>query len=103
MQTQSQGEILVVDDDALTRRMLIRSLSPGGYSCHECESGAEAWKQVHIQPPALILLDLDMPGIDGAELLKRLRADRDPAVAQIPTIMLTGHSGEESEVLCLEA
>jgi sigma-B regulation protein RsbU (phosphoserine phosphatase) len=44
-----------------------------------------------------------MPGLDGAEVLKRMRADRDPAVAQIPAIMLTGHGGEESEVLCLEA
>src|SRR3989440_5776864 len=44
-----------------------------------------------------------MPGMDGAEVLKRLRRDGNAAVAQIPAIMLTGHGGEESEVLCLEA
>src|SRR2546421_6328603 len=44
-----------------------------------------------------------MPGMDGAEVLKRLRRDGNAAIAQIPTIMLTGHGGEESEVLCLEA
>ena len=44
-----------------------------------------------------------MPGIDGAEVLRRLRADKDPAIAQLPAIMLTGHGGEASEVLCLEA
>ena len=44
-----------------------------------------------------------MPGLNGAEVLSRLRADEDPAIAQLPAIMLTGHGGEESEVLCLEA
>jgi sigma-B regulation protein RsbU (phosphoserine phosphatase) len=44
-----------------------------------------------------------MPGMDGAEVLRQLRRDSDPTIAQIPTIMLTGHGGEESEVLCLEA
>jgi serine phosphatase RsbU (regulator of sigma subunit) len=51
----------------------------------------------------LLLLDYDMPGMDGAEVLKQLRRDGNAAVAQIPAIMLTGHGGEESEVLCLEA
>jgi serine phosphatase RsbU (regulator of sigma subunit) len=41
--------------------------------------------------------------LDGAEVLKRLRADEDAAIAILPVIMLTGHGGEESEVLCLEA
>src|SRR5204863_2138921 len=45
----------------------------------------------------------DMPGLDGADVLKRLRSDNNPAVAQIPAIMLTGHGSEESEVRCLQA
>jgi sigma-B regulation protein RsbU (phosphoserine phosphatase) len=44
-----------------------------------------------------------MPGLDGAEVLKSLRSDSDPAIAQIPAIMLTGHGSEESEVRCLQA
>src|SRR5437762_7904312 len=44
-----------------------------------------------------------MPGLNGADVSKQIRADLSPAIAQIPTIMLTGHGGEESEVLCLEA
>jgi sigma-B regulation protein RsbU (phosphoserine phosphatase) len=44
-----------------------------------------------------------MPRLNGAEVLKRLRADADPALAQLPAIMLTGHGSEASEVLCLEA
>jgi sigma-B regulation protein RsbU (phosphoserine phosphatase) len=103
MESKSEGEILVVDDDAMTRKMLVRTLSSSGYHCHESASGLDAWERVHTQQPSLLLLDLDMPGMTGAELLKRLRADRNAAIAQIPTIMLTGHSGAESEILSLEA
>jgi len=83
--------------------MLVRTLSSAGYDCYESDNGAETLKLVHGEQPSLLLLDFDMPGLDGAEVLKRMRADRDPTVAQIPAIMLTGHGGEESEVLCLEA
>ena len=103
MGDKSADRILVVDDDAISRKMLVRTLSSSGYSCYESEGGAETLNMVHDEQPSLLILDFDMPGLDGAEVLKRLRADPDPAVAQIPAIMLTGHGGEESEVLCLEA
>ena len=103
MQKKSNGQILVVDDDATSRRILVRTLSSAGYDCRESDSGIEALKLVHSEQPSLLLLDFDMPALNGAEVLKRLRSDPDPTVAQIPAIMLTGHGGEESEVLCLEA
>jgi sigma-B regulation protein RsbU (phosphoserine phosphatase) len=103
MPKNSEAEILVVDDDRLTRKLLMRTLSAEGYSCRESESGMDAWEQMRTQQPSLILLDLEMPGLSGDELLKQLRADKIPAIAQIPAIMLTGHGGEESEVRCLEA
>src|SRR5690242_21518849 len=103
MDEKSTDRILVVDDDATSRKMLVRTLSSSGYSCYESESGAETLKMVHDEQPSLLILDFDMPGLDGAEVLERLRADPNPAVAQMPAIMLTGHGGEESEVLCLEA
>jgi sigma-B regulation protein RsbU (phosphoserine phosphatase) len=103
MDNKSDDRILVVDDDATSRKMLVRTLSSAGYDCYVSDNGAETLKLVHSEQPSLLLLDFDMPGLDGAEVLKRMRADRDSAVAQIPAIMLTGHGGEESEVLCLEA
>src|SRR5947209_18591108 len=103
MPVNSKETILVVDDDALSRRMLVRSLSEAGYACAESESGVEAWEKLHAAEPSLLLLDFEMPGLNGADLLKRLRVEANSAIAQIPAIMLTGHGGEESEVRCLEA
>jgi sigma-B regulation protein RsbU (phosphoserine phosphatase) len=103
MPKRADGQILVVDDDAASRRLLVRTLSSAGYDCRESDSGIEALELLHRGQPSLLLLDFDMPVLNGAEVLKRLRSDRDPAVAQIPVIMLTGHGGEESEVRCLEA
>ncbi|MEP6808873.1 MAG: SpoIIE family protein phosphatase [Chthoniobacterales bacterium] len=105
MNITSEGvdTILVVDDDATSRRLLLRSLTRAGFECRESADGAEALRLLHENPPSLLLLDLDMPGMNGAELLELLRADKDPAIAQMPAIMLTGHGGEASEVRCLAA
>lgn len=103
MATKPAGYILVVDDDPMSRRLLVRALSSADYICRECSDGTEALALLHTDLPCLLLLDFDMPGLNGAEVLRQLRADEDAAVAQLPAIMLTGHGGEASEVLCLEA
>jgi sigma-B regulation protein RsbU (phosphoserine phosphatase) len=103
MANKSNGRILIVDDDSGSRRLLVRTLSSAGYRCEECASGVEALRLIRREQPSLLLLDFAMPDLDGAEVLKQLRADINPDVAQIPAIMLTGHGGEESEVRCLEA
>lgn len=95
--------ILVADDDATSRRLLVRTLSNAGFQCQETADGLETLRLVESEPPCLLLLDFDMPGLNGAEVLKRLRASENSEVAQLPAIMLTGHGGEESEVRCLEA
>jgi sigma-B regulation protein RsbU (phosphoserine phosphatase) len=103
MVEKSTERILVADDDATSRKLLVRILSGAGYSCTQVSDGIEALASLHTEPPSLLLLDFDMPGMDGAEVLKQLRQDPNASIAQLPTIMLTGHGGEESEVLCLEA
>jgi sigma-B regulation protein RsbU (phosphoserine phosphatase) len=99
----SQAEILIVDDDALSRKILARLLTSAGYDCTVCGDGAEALRMIRANPPSLLLLDFDMPGANGAEVLKRLRSDQQQAVAQVAAIMLTAHGSEESEVSCLQA
>jgi sigma-B regulation protein RsbU (phosphoserine phosphatase) len=99
----SHAEILIVDDDALSRKILAQVLTSTDYNCQVCGDGAEALEIIHTKPPSLLLLDFDMPGANGAEVLKQLRSDQDQAVAQLPTIMLTAHGSEQSEVSCLQA
>src|SRR5437867_341150 len=103
MYGNSRAEILVVDDDSMSRRVLAQLLSAAGYDCRVSRDGSEALDAIHTRPPALLLLDFDMPGLNGAEVLRRLRSDEEPGVAQIPAIMLTAHGSEQSEVSCLQA
>ncbi|MEP7077468.1 MAG: SpoIIE family protein phosphatase [Chthoniobacterales bacterium] len=103
MAISKTDQILVADDDPTSRRLLIRTLSMAGYTCRESSDGIQTLELLHADPPSLLLLDFDMPRLNGAEVLERLRADSNPAIAQLPAIMLTGHGGAESEVLCLEA
>jgi phosphoserine phosphatase RsbU/P len=99
----SHAEILIVDDDALSRKVLAQVLTSAGYNCRVCGDGAEALEIIHAESPSLLLLDFDMPGPNGAEVLKRLRSDHNQGIAQVPTIMLTAHGSEQSEVSCLQA
>src|SRR5216110_362883 len=103
MSENSHPEILVVDDDGMSRRVLAQLLNAAGYNCRVSKDGSEALGMIHERPPSLLLLDFDMPGPNCAEVLRRLRSDDDPAVAQIPAIMLTAHGSEQSEVSCLQA
>src|SRR5436189_3200911 len=103
MHDNSHAEILVVDDDAMSRRVLAQLLSAAGYNCRVCKDGSEALDAIQDRPPSVLLLDFDMPGPNGAEVLRRLRSVKDPTVAQIPAIMLTAHGSQQSEVSCLQA
>ena len=103
MHDNSHAEILVVDDDAMSRRVLVQLLSAAGYDCRVSNDGSEGLEAIHASPPSLLLLDFDMPGLNGAEVLRRLRSDENPTIAQIPAIMLTAHGSEQSEVSCLQA
>jgi serine phosphatase RsbU (regulator of sigma subunit) len=99
----ANGSILIVDDDRASRRALAKTLAHAGYDTREAENGVDALRLLHAKQPTLVILDFEMPEMDGAEVLKHLRSDPDPVIAQIPAIMLTGHGGEESEVRCLQA
>jgi sigma-B regulation protein RsbU (phosphoserine phosphatase) len=95
------SQLLIVDDEAVSRELLARALSATGYLCRGSGSAPEALELVHKEAPALLLVDFKMPELDGGRMLQQLRADPDPQIAQIPVIMMTGHEGHE--VRCLEA
>src|SRR5262245_64561213 len=96
--TNSHAEILIVDDDALSRKILAQVLTSAEYTCQICGDGAEALEIIHTRLPSLLLLDFDMPGTNGAEVLKQLRSDQNQAVAQVPTIMLTAQDRKSTRL-----
>jgi adenylate cyclase len=94
------GHVLVVDDDALNRRLLTATLAREGHRTTSATDGAEALAAIREEPPDVILLDIEMPGIDGFEVLERIKGDE--AVRHLPVIMISGMGDTESVVRCLE-
>ena len=83
----TSGRILVVDDKPSFLTLLRNILRGGGYEVHAAASGPEAMKIARTILPHVILLDTEMPGMDGFETCRRLKAD--PLTAAIPVAMLT--------------
>lgn len=79
--------LLIVDDDPLNRRVLEAMLAGEGYRIVSVGSGRESLAAVGAEPPAVILLDLMMPEMDGFEVVRRLRADA--ATQSIPIVAVT--------------
>jgi signal transduction histidine kinase/CheY-like chemotaxis protein len=82
-----RAQVLVVDDDPKTRDMLRRTLQKAGCTVAEAANGSEAIEALERAKPALILLDLMMPGMDGFEVLERLHGDE--AWREVPVIIVT--------------
>ncbi len=95
--------ILLVDDNAFSRRLLARSLEMSGFEVMECGSGREALKLVDTGQPMLLVLDYEMPEMTGVEVCAHVRANIQPAIATLPIILLTAHIGEKHEIECLSA
>jgi len=87
------ARILVVDDDALARRSLRAMLERAHYQVETAEGGAEALELLSIFEPDLVLLDIRMPGVDGLETCRRIRAM--PNGDLLPIIFLTAEESQE--------
>jgi diguanylate cyclase (GGDEF)-like protein len=85
---------LIVDDDETMRLMLSATLSHAGFDVDVAADGNEALARLQEQTPALILLDVDMPGIDGFELCRRIRLVND--ATRLPILMVTGSDDIDS-------
>lgn len=99
----SQGTLVVVDDTAETLSLLFRVLTQAGYQVRPSDSGELALAAVAASPPELILLDIRMPGLDGFEVCRRLKANE--ASRDIPVLFLSalGETAERVEGLRLGA
>jgi two-component system nitrogen regulation response regulator NtrX len=86
--------IMIVDDEPSIRNSLGGALEDEGYRILTAHDGLRALKKIEEEPPDLVLLDIWMPGIDGLETLKRLRAQH----GGLPVIMISGHGSIETAV-----
>ena len=94
--------VLIVDDDPFIRKLVATTLEDvAGFELVEASNGVEALELASEDPPAIVLLDIDMPGIDGLEAARRLREQRETADTTI--VMLTAAAGEEAERAAEEA
>ena len=92
--------ILVVEDEKDIRELVRFHLEQEGYAVREADTGEGALQQVAGERPALVILDLMLPGTDGLEVCRRLRAVE--ATRALPIIMLTARAEEVDRVLGLE-
>jgi len=89
--------ILVVEDDARIADLIAKNLEAVGYECHAVSDGGLSLSEVARLRPALVVLDLGLPGLDGVEVTRRIRRDND-----VPILMVTARSGEGDKLLGLE-
>jgi DNA-binding response OmpR family regulator len=90
--------ILVVDDDEDIRLLLVELLGRAGYDVDAAPDGRTALRQLYTQPPALVILDVTMPVLDGYQTLERIRD-----LSDVPVIMLTARTQELEKVRGLSA
>lgn len=88
--------VLVAEDDDITARILTHRLEKDGFRVLRFQDGNEAYRRALDETPALVMLDVKMPGMDGFEILSRLR--RTPSYDRVPIVMLTS-MGSESDVV----
>ena len=96
------SKILVVEDDAAIRRVVVLAVKSAGYApVLECEAGDEALAAIRREKPALVLLDIMLPGMDGIEVCRRVKSD--PALAATAIVLLTARGEEDDIVSGLDA
>ena len=88
--------VLIVDDDPSIRKLVATTLEDvAGFELVEAADGDEALELAREEAPAIVLLDIDMPGLDGLEACRRLRAET--ATTDTTIVMLTAAAGDEAE------
>jgi putative two-component system response regulator len=95
------GNVLVIDDDEQIRRLIALLLRPMGLKLEEAASAEEAEEKLSAAPPDLVLLDMQLPGRSGHELLAEIRAN--PRTRLVPVVMITGAATAERKLRAIEA
>jgi adenylate cyclase len=94
------GDLLVVDDNRVNRLLLGRALEQQGHAVKFAENGRQALEALRQRPVDLVLLDIEMPEMDGYQVLEALRAD--PHLREIPVVMMSSVEEVDSVARCIE-
>src|SRR3954454_16709584 len=92
------ARVLVVDDEADIRDLVRLNLELDGHDVVTARDGQEGLDRMHSDHPDVVLLDVMMPGLDGWEVLGRIKGETDPAFAEIPVVMLTARAGDMDRI-----
>ena len=87
---QGENTVLIVDDSLSVRKSLTQLVGDAGYRSSSARDGLEAWEKIQESPPAVILVDMEMPRMNGIELTSRIRSSE--ATKSIPVVMITSRS-----------
>ncbi len=106
VETENKGEVIrplvqVVEDEPINRSVVAEVLRAGGFDVAAASSGEEALRMIREKPPRLVLLDILMPGMNGLEVCRRLKADL--STRKIPVIFLTAQAKTKDLLAGFEA
>ena len=97
MALQNGMKVLIIDDDRTLSEAVARALENAGFQAVIAGTATEGWRRIEVDKPDLVILDLNLPDIDGIELCRDIRRSTD-----IPIIMLTARADETDRVVGLE-
>jgi len=93
--------IVVADDDEQVRSLVTRVLTEAGYEVAAAADGRQALRRVRRFRPSLVVLDVDMPGLSGLEVARRIRATK--VIAQMPILVASAGAGQADRAAAAEA
>jgi two-component system, cell cycle response regulator DivK len=93
--------VLIVEDDPETRELYHTVFAAAGFGIEEAHNGFQALEKTVTASPDLVLTDISIPGVDGIDLCRRLRAD--PRTREIPLLAVTGYSNRQYQDRAMKA
>ena len=94
------GTVLLVEDNELNRDMMIRRLSRAGFDVLTAGNGKQALDIMHSKMPCIVLMDMNLPVLDGWAASRRAKEDKD--IGHIPIIALTAHATDDHRQYALD-
>lgn len=95
--------VLIVDDNEINRFMAVHVLQTRGFTVIQASDGIEALRLTRDEHPDVVVLDIQMPGMSGLEVLSRMRASHDPAIARTPVLAATALAMPSDRERCFAA